>query len=371
MDEIKKKKILILVNTYFQIIIAIKLKLTTYKNDDVDIIISNHSVDSYKIYESLKNISIFNKIFYFRSKEAKNKIIKILQNFCYLLFPNLSLNSKKMKLGYYDEYLFYNINKYSYLLYDALHKKNKKVKVIRFEEGYISYLHINVGISNSYKKIRKILGKEFIEEKIEYNNLFNPNLLIYNPKAPIKKIENLERKDIELRNIVNKVFKYDLINDIYDKKYIFFEESFFCDNKGIDDMDLILNIAEIVGKENLMVKLHPRNKVDRFKEYGITTNKTIGIPWEVIQMNNDFSNKVFLTISSGSVLASKLYFNDNIETYLLFNCTNKMSDMVTDEYSKYLEKIKKNLNFDNFKIPNSNEEFFKELREKKNGEKRL
>ena len=195
--------------------------------------------------------------------------------------------------------------------------------------------------------------------------------MIYNPKAPIKKIENLERKDIELRNIVNKVFKYDLINDIYDKKYIFFEESFFCDNKGIDDMDLILNIAEIVGKENLMVKLHPRNKVDRFKEYGITTNKTIGIPWEVIQMNNDFSNKVFLTISSGSVLASKLYFNDNIETYLLFNCTNKMSDMVTDEYSKYLEKIKKNLNFDNFKIPNSNEEFFKELREKKNGEKRL
>ena len=367
MEKIKKRKILILVNTYFQIIIAIKLKLTMYKDDSVDIIVSNHSTDSKKIYEKLKNILIFNKIYYLESKETNKKnITKIFENVFYLLFPKTALKGKKIIFdNSYDEYLFYNINKYTYLIYDVLNSKNKNVKIIRFEEGYISYLHSNIGVSNIYKKIRKKLGRKFLEENYNYNYLFNPDLLIYNPKSQIKKIENIERTDKRLIDIINKVFEYKLISDTYQQKYIFFEESFFCDNKGIDDMNLILKIADIVGKENLLVKLHPRNKIDRFKKYGITTNKTIGIPWEIIQMNNNFSDKVFLTISSGSILASKLYFNDNIKTYLLFNCTDKMSDMVTDEYFKYLKKVNNKYGLNSFIIPKNKEEFFKMLREEK------
>ena len=123
-----------------------------------------------------------------------------------------------------------------------------------------------------------------------------------------------------------------------------------------------MKIADIVGKENLLVKLHPRNKVDRFSKYGITTNKTIGMPWEVIQMNNNFSDKVFLTIASGSVLASKLYFGDNIKTYLLFNCTNKMSNMVGEEYFAYLKKVQEKFGIDDFYIPNNKIEFLNTLK---------
>ena len=167
MEEIKNKKILILVNTYFQIITAVKLKLTMYKNDDVDIIISNHSEDSYKIYKSLKDIKIFNEVYYFESKEKnKNKIKKMYDNFSFLLFPEKNLKKQKIQLGYYDEYIFYNVNKYSYIIYDTIYNKNNNIKAIRFEEGYISYLYINIGISNIYKKIRKILKKPFLEETI-------------------------------------------------------------------------------------------------------------------------------------------------------------------------------------------------------------
>ena len=134
MEKIKKRKILILVNTYFQIIIAIKLKLTMYKDDSVDIIVSNHSTDSKKIYEKLKNILIFNKIFYLESKETNKKnITKIFENVFYLLFPKTALKGKKIIFdNSYDEYLFYNINKYTYLIYDVLNSKNKNVKIIRF-----------------------------------------------------------------------------------------------------------------------------------------------------------------------------------------------------------------------------------------------
>ena len=73
MEKINKKKIAILVNTYFQIIIAIKLKTSKYKDDEVDIIISNHSTDSVKIFNKLTNLSIFRKVYYINSKDVEKK----------------------------------------------------------------------------------------------------------------------------------------------------------------------------------------------------------------------------------------------------------------------------------------------------------
>ena len=89
-------------------------------------------------------------------------------------------------------------------------------------------------------------------------------------------------------------------------------------------------------------------------------------------MNNNFSDKVFLTISSGSVLASRLYFGDTIKTFLLYNCTNNMSDMVTEKYLKYLKKVEEKFGLDNFVIPHNEEEFLKilgEINGPKKGEK--
>ncbi len=372
MEKINKKKIAILVNTYFQIIIAIKLKTSKYKDDEVDIIISNHSTDSVKIFNKLTNLSIFRKVYYINSKDVEKKRNRVLDNIHFLLFPNIVLSKLDMNLNYYDEYIFYNIDKYTYLIYDALKVKNKNLKVIRFEEGYISYLHINLGVSNSYRILRKILNKKSFEKSIDINLLFNPDLLLYNIDSEVEKIESFDRKDEYCLELINKIFDYNCLEDKYNQKYIFFEESFFCDGKDIDDLTLILKIADIVGKENILVKLHPRNKVDRFSKYGIVTNKTIGIPWEVIQMNNNFSDKVFLTISSGSVLASRLYFGDTIKTFLLYNCTNNMSDMVTEKYLKYLKKVEEKFGLDNFVIPHNEEEFLKilgEINGTKKGEK--
>ena len=369
MGEKKKKKILILVNTYFQIMTAVKLKNTKYVNDKVDIIISDHSVDSEKIYNRIIESKIFNKAYYFKSKEDKSKrnIKKLYENFCFLLFPDKSLKKNSIVLDNYDEFIFYNINKFTVLLYDSLYKKNKNLKLIRFEEGYISYLHLNSGLSKEYNSMRKLLCKANFLNNITLNYLYNLDLLIYEPVGKIEKIDNLDRSDKKTINEINKIFDYNSnINKIYNKKYIFFEESFFCDKKGVDDFKLILDIAKIVSKENLLIKLHPRNKINRFEKYGIATNKTIGIPWELIQMNDDFSDKVLLTISSGSVLASKLYFNDNIKTFLLFNCTDKISDMVTNKYFEYLKKLENKFGLNDFIIPKNEKEFLMRLERGRN-----
>lgn len=356
------KRILMVVNTYFQLIVSINLKLNKFINDDVDIMITDRTMGSKEIVKNVKKTKLFSNVYHadtyhiWREKSAFLMIIDLL----YLKKDSVVRKSVYIDNPKYDELYLYNYDVFTFTLYNYLKKQNDKLTVSRFEEGFGSYLYDDKKLKGHHlrKIVRKVMLRYNLENNVKEYYFFNPDMVVYNEKAELKKINNIDKSNKTLVNALNTTFNYNPNKNEYKQKYIFFEESFFCDNKGIEDLDLILKIADIVGKDNLLVKLHPRNRVDRFKEYGITTNKTVGIPWEVIQMNNDFSDKVFLTISSGSVLASKLYFGDNIKTYLLFNCTDKMSDMVTEETFEYLKKMNEKFDMKDFIIPKNKEEFF-------------
>lgn len=364
------KKVLIVANTYFQLIMAVNMKLSIFLQNNVDLIVTDETKDSKKIVENTKRVNIFSNVYHatLKEKDKKNFISKAA-NLCFINLETLLENRVKLKEYKYDMLLTYNYNMFAHILYNCLKRYNKNIVANRYEEGFGSYLYKDERIKLKGYKLKKIIRKLAlkynIENEIKEYYFMNPDMVIYKSDEKLTKIQSLNRKNKNLVKILNTIFDYNPNKNEYKQKYIFFEESFFCDNKGIDDLDLILKIADIVGKDNLLVKLHPRNRVDRFKEYGITTNKTIGIPWEVIQMNNDFSDKVFLTISSGSVLASKLYYGDNIKTYLLFNCTEKMSDMVTEETFEYLEKMNEKFDMNDFIIPKNKEVFFEMLKNNK------
>ena len=360
------KNILIIANTYFQLITAINLKLIVLKDENVDLIITDMSIDYERIANNVKKVNLFNSVQIAYSNKIcykKNKLIKYKS----LFFWKNTLKKFIDKENYnYDVFMFFNYDVLTYSVFNKIYEQNKNIKVHRYEEGYCSYLFdfSHLIITKVYKIFRKLSRKPRLEDKMEKYYFYHPDIVLFKANYEYAKIPTLDRNNAELLKILNTVFNYEQVKneDNYNKKYIFFEECFFCDNLGVDDFELIMKIADIVGKENLLVKLHPRNKVDRFSKYGITTNKTIGMPWEVIQMNNNFSDKVFLTIASGSVLASKLYFGDSIKTYLLFNCTNKMSNMVGEEYFAYLKKIQEKFGIDDFYIPNNKEEFIDTLK---------
>ena len=76
------------------------------------------------------------------------------------------------------------------------------------------------------------------------------------------------------------------------------EEAFFDDKIPSNDLELVLRIAEIVGKDQMIIKLHPRNKVNRFQEYGFQTMQHTQVPWEITLMDEDITDKILFTISS-------------------------------------------------------------------------
>ena len=108
---------------------------------------------------------------------------------------------------------------------------------------------------------------------------------------------------------------------IYPQKYIYFAGTLdFEGGKPIGEFELVQKIAKQVGKENLLVKVHPRDTRSVYAEEGLLVDKNSSKPWEIIQMLGDFSNKVFLTATSGSVLAGNFLTTNPVPTFYMYKC---------------------------------------------------
>ena len=83
----------------------------------------------------------------------------------------------------------------------------------------------------------------------------------------------------------------------------------------------------MVGRDNLIVKMHPRDNRKVFQDRGIHVFENSEIPWEAMQFNNDFSSKLFLTVTSGSVLGANLIIKKSVKSYFLF----KLCDLSENE----------------------------------------
>ena len=80
--EINMKRLFIC-NTYYQLIIAIQLKLTLFKEDEVSVWISDCSVNSETVADRLNETNIFNYVNKIYTKHSKFAIKDI-----YLIFKN-------------------------------------------------------------------------------------------------------------------------------------------------------------------------------------------------------------------------------------------------------------------------------------------
>lgn len=110
----------------------------------------------------------------------------------------------------------------------------------------------------------------------------------------------LWRQDKGFGEMINTAFAYHPDCDMYPHRFIFFASSSDVDGTPVGETEQVLQIAELGGQENLLVKVNPRDGRDVYEEQGITVSRNSAIPWEVIQLNHDFSIHVFLTVSKAA-----------------------------------------------------------------------
>ena len=356
------KNILFYCNTHYQIIISLQIAKCFFRDDNVKLIVSDHSNNAKKYVENLKNVIGEDKVHFVKSKSfdycklnCTNFIFKIRQ-FVLKRFPLLNVEFVS-----FDKFIAYNANFSVEMLVRHLKNINPNIVISRMEEGILSYNNITKELQEHVGLIQSL--KEYIKDKIGWydiykyeQNMYCTYPQLYKGKLNTIQIPLIDTSDKEFIEKISKVFGVDREKLAYPQKYIFFSSVLdFEGGKPVGELQMALKVAELVGKENLLVKVHPRDDVNRFIKVGLTVDKNSSVPWEAIQLNYDFSNHVFLTVCSGSVLSISSIILNPPTTYLLYKLINSSNSVFKDNVRK-LEDSKDQLDeigkFNYIKIPN-------------------
>lgn len=338
------KSILVICNTPFQFVTIAHVLSLYYKGYDVDIVISDQFRDSHVVAENARKGQLFRNVYYIHNTAHKrgNKLLLLFAHYWRIIVS--VFYAVKIGNTHYDDVLFCNIQIFTKVLISIIRKKNHSAKIHIVEEGLGTYSKL-YGNSDAPRTLyRKYIDREGVFAKLTTLYLFHPQFLEWNfPQDKICEIPQLDKNNKSFMIMLNTLFKYDQCKDVYDRKYIFFEESYYAEGEKVPDVEIVEQIAQKVGRENIMVKVHPRNPVNRFKQLGYKTNEDSFVPWELIVLNQDMSNKTFITIASGAAINPYLYMGMTIRSYSLLNCletrpgimNTSVGDVMIKAYNTY------------------------------------
>lgn len=341
-------KVLIIANTLYQMVVAVQLTRTVLKKAETDLWLSDHSAHVDEFVGSAQKTGLFHEVRYIESlsydtqwdDKTRSHILPELQ---YSIGRFHDVRKICGEIGYYDKILAANLDDLTVAVYDFVKKlKNPLIRFYLFEDGLSSYKTLEMVWKNQtlrrensrYSWICKNLGLGKLLDEIRGIFVFHPELFDWKRKIKLHKIPIIKKEDEKMRVILNQFFGYKNQEKQFEgKKVIFFEESFVPDGEHANDKYLLDMIAQRVGKENVLVKLHPRSRENRFEGYEIYEQSNV--PWEVVFMNHDFRNITLVSISSGSTMHPYVLFGDTMPVVVL----QKMANMTLPAWLKVYEKF--------------------------------
>lgn len=337
------KRFLILVNTYYQLILAIHMKNSILQHSSVVVLLSDHSVNSENVYNKLVINNIFDECYYVRSKnfyENRNQFQKFKD--CLAIGFGRRNRYKQyisqIKNKKFDEFICYNVCLIEVDgIFSILYSFNKDIVFSLFEEGILSY---NVDITKFkqrylIEKIRKLKGLGNFYNDIFKFYCFFPG--IYEGRGIPIEIPMIKKGSFTSLDL-KKIFSVE--NLIYKQKYIFFSSVYdFEGGTPVGEYELVCRIAKLIGKENLLIKTHPRDTRTIYSDNGFNVDNNSSVPWEAIQLSLDFSDKIFMTINSGSVLAGSIMSNEPVTTYYMYKLCNISNNESCKKNARDIEKL--------------------------------
>lgn len=308
--------ILFQVSTHFQLICALIVKLQLCGEEKADLHLDDNQ-DFSGIIENLTKMGIFEHIEISRQFETFKEFKSTLR-----LGEKVSeipdLWGFSHDTNYTDIYfghdMFPNKMYYYYLV-----NKNYCPKIHILDEGMPTYFkdlrEASKGIYDPCNHV-KFGEKNYIDNIVE-QLLFLPECYcVSNSSWKITRIPKITQN---VKNQILEIYDNPEI-EIPDEKYIYFAVGGYADNFFSNETDLIKNFADIVGKENIIIKKHPGYKEDIYSKFGykVWENEKV-IPWEILLMSGDFSDKVFVSIFSNATISGFSFVNYPQKIIFLYN----------------------------------------------------
>ena len=135
------KRVLIICNTYYQLIVAIKIKETVLRNESVTLMLSDHSNGAKQVSNRLKKLNFFNEVFFVENKGIieKRTYKERIDDFFSISFGSNNRYGyyiKDVKNTYFEEIISFNYNIDIYGLYSILSKKINILNIHNSEREY-------------------------------------------------------------------------------------------------------------------------------------------------------------------------------------------------------------------------------------------
>lgn len=304
------RRILIICNTYFQLIVAIQLRLTLFKDEEVDVHISDHSLNAKAVADRLRRMRVFHDVCYRETKSSINSgIFQKVREFVPVCFGI----SEYPAYADYDEILFYNLNMPVYQVVDAAAGGSRRTIFSGMEEGVLSYGGMAYGKSPQLlDMVRTVTGYPQVKKSIEKYYCFNPELFqeqggLFEPVCIPPVCESMG----ELKRVLADAFDFE--PEPIGRRFVFFASSSDIDGRGFGETELVVELAELVGKDNFLVKMHPRDGRSAYKDAGLNVMSRSDIPWEVFQICGGADGVVCMAATSGSFINSATLLNNGVE----------------------------------------------------------
>lgn len=324
--------------------IATLLLFQNYSSEDkADLVLTDLVGNRDVLFDRISKCKIFDHIYkldcasYLTPKSFRSTVEKIKFLVCYKHI----INNMIKDIPVYDEMYFNGEDIFSFNFITFLKEQNRECKICRYEEGYSSYTRVMSSSERSKKMVhyRNKLYRNNIDMVWDYFYVFEPQLLEFNNTLNIKLINRKIALQEKYKDIISKIFNTYEVNNTYNRNFIIFEESFFTDGFVTDDIELYKKIIEILGSENVTIKLHPRTKINRFSGFGVDVHELESVPWEAIVLTKNLSNVILITLASGSVINSRLLLGDNSKALLLYNCLNKKPPILDDSFNRFIKNF--------------------------------
>lgn len=301
-----------------QLIMAVHIKLTLFKDDIVDLWLSDNSRGADLVVNRLNSLNLFHCVKYMKWQHLmyNQSIISNLKDLVsYNFYP-----IENMDIEFYDEIIYYNPVMELFAIADYYKKMRHSVIWSRFDEGILSY-NTDLRGGKRYelcRKIRKVISREDPFLHVSRYYCMFPHLKLTHLEWELIKIPGLDNDKEELRDILNEAFDF---TPVQLPHFVFFASSSDVDGNPFGETEFVLALANHVGRSNLIVKTHPRDNRTIYEDNGLQVMEHSFVPWEVIQLNLMSTSLHLLTVNSGSFISITAMMNDNkIKGDFLFNC---------------------------------------------------
>lgn len=335
-SKVRQKRLLFCAETPFELLTAMNLKYHYYGMIPADIILCDIE-NVVKYLPALKTTGLFQK--YYLSSYNHKRDFQRLQEETSTVTPKDVLGNIALKNVYSDYFMCCAQSVLQKAVFFSL-RKPSSVTLHIFEGSLSTYFeNLHLRLYYPFEKGELICNLANIY-------LYSPELYHGFNGEPIIEIPSIEPNS-SFAAVSQSVFGKAVLPM---ERFIFLGDNFEEIGTATEHLKILDMFSDIVGKENIAVKVHPLLS-DIYKElYEIRGYHVISddIVWEMLAVSESKDNHVLITVSSGAVMTPYSVGNQKIPIVVLKNLIRFSGDWYfhTPEYNSYLDSCKKLLTAD-------------------------